>query len=193
MKATVKDNIDRSLKVYCEQPREKWVLSWPGQVVIAGCQVFWTAEVSEAIEKGDLANLQLVRGDLSRMQRAVLSALIVIEVHAKDVAAELVQQKVSNINDFEWISQLRDDLYVRVVNAEFLYGYEYLGNSGRLVITPLTDSWLKQIPDALKPYSDQLTSLFSRFLKVKLTKYSDTLPNICVKLAFCAFLPFFLF
>ncbi|XP_055006961.1 dynein axonemal heavy chain 1-like [Boleophthalmus pectinirostris] len=167
MKATVKDNIDRSLKVYYEQPREKWVLSWPGQVVIAGCQVFWTAEVSEAIEKGDLANhlypqlqtqlgnlVKLVRGNLSRMQRAVLSALIVIEVHAKDVAAELVQQKLSNINDFEWISQLRyywarDDLYVRVVNAEFLYGYEYLGNSGRLVITPLTDRCYLTLTGAL--------------------------------------------
>ncbi|TNN40910.1 Dynein heavy chain 1, axonemal [Liparis tanakae] len=120
MKATLRDNIDRSLNVYPEQPRVEWVLSWPGQVVIAGCQVFWTSEVSEALEQGDLPNrlypqlqkqlgdlVQLVRGRLSKMQRAVLSALIVIEVHAKDVAAKLVEQEVSSVNDFEWISQLR--------------------------------------------------------------------------------------
>jgi len=41
------------------------------------------------------------------MQRAVVSALIVIEVHAKDVVAKLVEEGVSSVNDFEWISQLR--------------------------------------------------------------------------------------
>lgn len=49
----------------------------------------------------------LVRGKLSRMQRGVLSALIVIEVHAKDVAAKLIEENVMSENDFEWISQLR--------------------------------------------------------------------------------------
>ncbi|XP_054640454.1 dynein axonemal heavy chain 1 isoform X2 [Dunckerocampus dactyliophorus] len=167
MKATVRDYVERSLKVYPKEPREKWVLSWPGQVVIAGCQVFWTLEVSEALEEGDLADrlypqlqtqlgnlVQLVRGGVSKMQRAVLSALIVIEVHAKDVAAKLVEQAVSSVNDFEWISQLRyywarEDLYIRAVNAEFLYGYEYLGNSGRLVITPLTDKCYLTLTGAL--------------------------------------------
>lgn len=54
---------------------------------------------------GDL--VALVRGRLSKMQRAVLSALIVIEVHAKDVAAKLIEENVTSMNDFEWISQLR--------------------------------------------------------------------------------------
>lgn len=49
----------------------------------------------------------LVRGKLSHMQRAVLSALIVIEVHAKDVTNKLIVEEVVSVNDFEWISQLR--------------------------------------------------------------------------------------
>ncbi|XP_023791251.1 dynein heavy chain 1, axonemal [Cyanistes caeruleus] len=167
MKASVRDNIEKSIGVYPETPRTAWVLQWPGQVVIAGCQIFWTKEVSEALEAGDLSSrlypqlsaqladlVALVRGRLSKMQRAVLSALIVIEVHAKDVAAKLVEENVTSMNDFEWISQLRyywtrDDLYIRAVNAEFLYGYEYLGNTGRLVITPLTDRCYLTLTGAL--------------------------------------------
>lgn len=49
------------------------------------------------------------------MQRAVLSALIVIEVHAKDVVSKLVEQNVTGINAFEWISQLRFDLFYSLV------------------------------------------------------------------------------
>ncbi|XP_077133083.1 dynein axonemal heavy chain 1 isoform X2 [Ranitomeya variabilis] len=167
MKASVRDYIERSIKAYPGIPRSQWVMNWPGQVTIAGCQTFWTKEVSEALEARDLSSrlfpqleaqlrdlVALVRGKLSRMQRSILSALIVIEVHAKDVAARLIEENVSSVNDFEWISQLRyywsrDDLYVRAVNAEFLYGYEYLGNTGRLVITPLTDRCYLTLTGAL--------------------------------------------
>lgn len=42
----------------------------------------------------------------------MLSALIVIEVHAKDVVSKLVEQNVTGINAFEWISQLRFYLFL---------------------------------------------------------------------------------
>ncbi len=48
-----------------------------------------------------------MRGDLNRIARMVLSALIVIEVHAKDVVTLMVEEKVQNANDFTWIGQLR--------------------------------------------------------------------------------------
>lgn len=61
--------------------------------------------ISPFFQLSDL--VALVRGKLSRMQRAVLSALIVIEVHAKDVVNKLIHENVVSVNDFEWISQLR--------------------------------------------------------------------------------------
>jgi dynein heavy chain, axonemal len=99
--------------------RADWVLEWPGQVVIAGCQTNWTSAVSKAIEKNQLKEYhkkqleelddlrELVRGDLTTKARQTLSALIVIEVHARDVVINLIEEKVSDINDFDWISQLR--------------------------------------------------------------------------------------
>jgi len=50
---------------------------------------------------------ELVRSPLSKIGRQILSALIVIEVHARDVVTNMVEEEVCNVNDFEWISQLR--------------------------------------------------------------------------------------
>ena len=55
--------------------------------------------------------------------------------------------QVDNVNSFEWVKQLRyywdpdlDNCVVRMSNSLYIYGYEYLGASPRLVITPLTVS-----------------------------------------------------
>ena len=140
-------------------PRTAWVLKWPGQVILAVNQVRWTAAAENAIVRKDETDLEtfekslnddlngivdLVRGDLTDLERLTLGALVVIDVHARDVIHEMVLKNIENVNDFEWLSQLRyywedNTLKVRMINAEIKYNFEYLGNSTRLVITPLTD------------------------------------------------------
>ncbi|KAJ3395883.1 Dynein heavy chain 1, axonemal [Lobulomyces angularis] len=158
MRESVKKSIMDGLACYYAKPRIEWVLDWPGQVVLSASQTYWTKEVTEALKAGAaslkslygrlLMQLQglvdLVRGELPFLKRLIIGDLIVIDVHNRDVVKRLLDAGISSENDFEWISQLRyyweeEDLRIKIVNANFKSGYEYLGNTGRLVITPLTD------------------------------------------------------
>ncbi|KAI9097032.1 dynein heavy chain and region D6 of dynein motor-domain-containing protein [Phlyctochytrium arcticum] len=168
MLQSVKYQVEEAYYDFQKVPRERWVLDWPGQVVLCVGQIFWTLGAENAIRQGKkgmdefLAQLNrdmnetitLVRGSLSKMARATLGALVVIDVHARDVIAQLAQENLKDINDFSWLAQLRyywedDSVMVRMINAQKQYGYEYLGNSPRLVITPLTDRCYRTLFGAL--------------------------------------------
>ncbi|KAJ8944983.1 hypothetical protein NQ318_010185 [Aromia moschata] len=137
-----------------------WVQKWPGQVVLAVSQAHWTYNVHKALNNEEDMNIgsfteelriqlqeivSLIRDpSLTNLARITIKALIVIDVHAKDVVESLYKQRVGNDKEFKWLSQMRyyledDECLVRIINATVKYAYEYLGNSDRLVITPLTD------------------------------------------------------
>lgn len=155
MLSSVRHQIAISLESYVQVPRVQWVREWAAMVILAVSGIYWSKEVEEAIEKTDIEGFlskstddlmgltELVRGKLSSQERETLGALITVDVHARDVVQGLVDAKIQNITDFEWVSQLRyywrDDVVVEMVQAAIQYGYEYLGNTPRLVITPLTD------------------------------------------------------
>ncbi|XP_036230121.2 dynein axonemal heavy chain 7 isoform X1 [Bactrocera oleae] len=170
MKKSVHLKISESFFSYRQMVRETWVLSWPGQCVQSISLTYWTLEITECffsdapvpnlrkyltLCKSQIAKIvDLVRGYLNAQNRITLGALVVLDVHARDVLAEMVENEVSDANDFQWLSQLRyywedNNLDTRMINSSLKYGYEYLGNTTRLVVTPLTDRCYRTLFSAL--------------------------------------------
>lgn len=164
---SLRDIAEQSIISYFETVREEWILSWPGQIIICCNQIHWTSEVCESFEDESTADylkkcgyqiektVALVRGKLDPGARVTLNVLIVIDVHARDVVSLLVEENVRNVMDFKWISQLRyywidNSITVAMITTELQYAFEYLGNTPRLVITPLTDRCYRTLMGALK-------------------------------------------
>uniref|UniRef100_A0A3Q2SZQ2 Dynein axonemal heavy chain 9 n=1 Tax=Fundulus heteroclitus TaxID=8078 RepID=A0A3Q2SZQ2_FUNHE len=164
MRATVRHEMTEAVAAYEDKPREQWLFDYPAQVALTCTQIWWTSDVNIAfarLEEGydnsmkeyyrkQVSQLNtliaLLIGQLTPGDRQKVMTVCTIDVHARDVVAKMISQKVENSQAFVWLSQLRHrwdegdrHCFANICDAQFLYSYEYLGNTPRLVITPLTD------------------------------------------------------
>jgi dynein heavy chain len=174
--------MQKSLKKLCEtaalecisMPLRAFVNKSCGQFALLGLQLSWTSMCQDALSKAgknkqiiaDTNKMQLtILQDLSswcledlqsRMNRVKIETLVTIQVHQRDVFADLArmfkERKISDANDFEWLKQIRfywqltasDEhgqgaCVISICDVDYKYNNEYLGCKERLVITPLTD------------------------------------------------------
>ena len=96
---------------------------------------------------------EMVRKQQTSIVHKKIRACVTIEVHNRDVIERIYYANCRSRSDFDWIAQLRyywstdnysgvnenGEVIIRQTTTVFNYGYEYLANTGRLVITPLTD------------------------------------------------------
>jgi len=103
--------------------------------------------------------IKRVQSPLSRDVRNKIITVITIDVHGRDIVEQMVNRKITDPFDFLWLSQLRffwgtcpqgqnlvsytpeeqKTAVIRICDWTTIYCYEFVGNCGRLVITPLTD------------------------------------------------------
>ncbi|XP_061574307.1 dynein axonemal heavy chain 11 [Cololabis saira] len=164
MKKCIRGLLSEALSVYEDRPREQWILEFPAQVALTGAQIWWSNDmelVFRRLEEGFVSALKdynkkqisqlnllisILLEELSPGDRQKIMTICTIDVHARDIVARLIAQKVTTSQAFQWLSQLRHcwnerlhHCFVNICDAQFQYSYEYLGNTPRLVITPLTD------------------------------------------------------
>ncbi|OHT12593.1 Dynein heavy chain family protein [Tritrichomonas foetus] len=160
---------------YESLPRVEWIQKHPAQVISVVSQIFFSHAVNDALStpnpiesltklrdsmEENLSSLaDVVRCQLPRAMRSGIVALITLDVHSRDIVSELIGSEVTNKSDFEWTKRLRYEWDVEsnrvVINqagATMEYGYEYLGATSRLVVTPLTERCYLTLTSAMANY-----------------------------------------
>ena len=164
MQKVLHERLKEATLDYDTKERSEWILEGghPGQCVATAAQIQWCSGSERTLKdanvtQGGMADwvtknngfvmdlVMMVRKKIPRLTRKILVALITTDVYATDVLSQLRDQNVDTVKNFAWEQQLRyywdveeDDCLIRHANACLRYCYEYMGCTGRLVITPLT-------------------------------------------------------
>ncbi|XP_077196785.1 dynein axonemal heavy chain 14 isoform X2 [Paroedura picta] len=169
VESTMCDMIKRFIAIgiteWSQMEFKEWFFTHPGQVILLVSQIMFTKECERIFQSSDPKKEMIASRDeviyildqfteiaseaLQFYKQTTLEALVILYIHCRDILTTMIERNVFKSEDFEWKRQLHYEWHelspCRVTQgyASFDYGYEYLGCSSRLVITPLTDRcWL---------------------------------------------------
>lgn len=166
MHSAVRNEVINGYADYVTSERNDWIFNWSQMVVLVVLSIFWTSDIHTSLLKQNRELLKSVFNeintnlnemtetirspDITNLNRITLKSLCIQDVHVRDVTQKLIANKHSDMDDFEWIAQLRyywieKEVIMKMLNATISYGYEYLGNFKRVVMTPLTERCYRTI------------------------------------------------
>lgn len=160
MRIAVRNEIFNSYGDYVTGSRLEWSLNWPQMIVLVVANIFWSSEISASLLQENRNLLKNCQTELqshlaeatacirstntSPLARQNLRSLCIMDLYALDVIQMLLDRPDIGIDDFGWIAQLRyycidNEVMIKMLNSTVCFGYEYVGNFERMIMTPLTE------------------------------------------------------
>lgn len=176
MRWAVRNEVINGYADYVTSERLDWAMNWSQMIVLVVANIFWTSDIHASLLQENRELLKSVRSeiknnldeitdvirspDITHLNRLTLKTLCIQDVHARDVTEKLIANKSRHVDDFEWMAQLRyywidKEVEMRIFAANISYGYEYLGNFQRIIMTPLAERCYRTI---LLAYQHQLNA-----------------------------------
>ena len=171
---SLENEIKRTLKhliKLCYQRNEmliETIEKFPMQVLCLINSVQFTVKLEKSITTMSLQNiLNGLKTDISHsslllqktenpLTQLKIRALLFDMVHHVTTVEYLIKHNVTNLNDWHWLQQIKfyynartEMITIKVVNAEFEYSYEFLGNYNKLVYTTLTHNCYLTLTQAM--------------------------------------------
>lgn len=99
-----------------------------------------------------------LQNHLNGRNRITIQTVLLLLTQAQNILNRMIEVNVKSLDDFEWLGQMRyyfhdnKDISVEMVKSKLFYGFEYVGNKSKLIVTPMTDRCLRAIFVGLNNY-----------------------------------------
>ncbi|CRG98628.1 dynein heavy chain, putative [Plasmodium relictum] len=146
-----------------------FVLNKNSQFVLIVKNLFWSNLVELFLKYNNLSKYKKILNEelyeyiniinkVDKKKSVLLHTLIISLVHNRDIVEELIKKRVNDANNFNWLIQLKyfyynKNLYIKYLNESYIYGYEYIHNDNKIILTSLINKYFISI---LHSYSSKL-------------------------------------